>query len=133
MADPTPPPGGDLAPLIKQISDLQRAVHDLKSASGTQRYQSVPKLEALINDIQAQLDAWNQGRRTDAQTDAVIDQKVAAYVAAILAGNVAIGGQLTVHGAAVFHGARATSLASAPNRVAAWLAGPGDARLGHTS
>ncbi len=123
----------DLGWLVDELDSLSARLRTLEAPSGESVNNTVAKLQALIADIQAQLDAWAADRWTNAEIDARIDMKVAAYVAAVLGGNVAIGGQLTVHGAAVFHGARGTSLVSAPNRVTAWLAGPGDARLGHTA
>jgi hypothetical protein len=123
----------DIGGLIDYLDDLARRIDTLEAPSGEALSSTVKKLERLIANIQSELDQWAAGRRTDAQTDAIIDQKIAAYVAAYLAGNVTIGGALNVLGTASFPGARGTSLGSASNRVTAWLGGPDDARLGHTS
>jgi hypothetical protein len=44
MADPTPPAGGDLAPLLDEIQKLKKSVSDLQSFSGTQRVLAVNRL-----------------------------------------------------------------------------------------
>ncbi|MEN0021983.1 MAG: tail fiber domain-containing protein [Microbacterium sp.] len=72
MADPTPAPGGELGELIRQLLDIKRRITDLESPSGTQRFQSVEKLQALVADIQAQLAIYNASRYTNAQIDARI-------------------------------------------------------------
>lgn len=122
----------ELGDLIDELNAIQDRLRKLEAPSGEALNQTVAKLTDLVTDIQSQLDAWAAGRRTDAQTDAIIDQKVAAYVASVLAGNVSVGGQLRVEGAVVLPTVRSTDLSSAPNRVTVWQAGPGDARLGHT-
>lgn len=123
----------DLGWLVDELDSFAERLRTLEAPSGEALGSTVAKLEALVADIQAQLDAWAANRWTNAQIEARIDQKVAAYVSSILAGNVSIGGALNVVGTVTLPGARATSLVSAPNRVNAWLAGPGDARLGHTA
>lgn len=128
MADPTLAAGGDLGELIRQLGEIKRRLSDLESPSGTQRYQSVQKLSALIDDIQQTLTNFIQN-----DVNAIVDQRIAIALGSYFSGNISIGGSLVVNGAVQFPGARATPLATAPNRVAAWLAGPGDARLGHTS
>lgn len=125
-------PPTDLADLIEELDEIERRLGILEGPTGEQTYQTVAKLAALVDDIQAQLDAWNADRWTNAQIDARIDQKVAAYVASVLAGNVSIGGALNVIGAVTMPGVRGTDLTGAANRVAMWQAGPGDNRLGHT-
>lgn len=75
MADPTPAAGGDLGALIAQFQDLKRRISDMESPSGTQRYQSVPKLAAMIDDIQAQLDEWTSTRYTNGQINAALAGK----------------------------------------------------------
>lgn len=128
MADPTPAPGGDLGEIVRQFAELRRRVGDLEAPSGTQRYQSVEKLSALIDDIQATLTDFIQN-----DVNTIVDQRIAIALGSYFSGNISIGGSLVVNGAVQFPGARATPLGTAPNRVAAWLAGPGDARLGHTA
>ncbi|MFC4137130.1 MULTISPECIES: hypothetical protein [unclassified Microbacterium] len=122
----------ELGDLIDELDDVQRRLRILEAPSGEALGSTVAKLRALVTDIQAQLDAWAADRWTNAEIDARIDQKVAAYVASILAGNVSIGGALTVQGTVRMPTVRGTDLTSASNRVTVWQAGPGDDRLGHT-
>lgn len=122
----------ELGDLIDELDDIQRRLRILEAPSGESLGNTVAKLSALVADIQAQLDAWAADRWTNAQIDARIDMKVAAYVAAVLAGNVSIGGALNVVGAVTMPGVRGTDLTSASNRVSMWQAGPTDNRLGHT-
>lgn len=94
MADPSPGREG-VEWIADQLKELRAQVRDLQAPSGTQIYNTVSKLQALVEDIQAQLDAWATTRWTNAQIDARIDQKIAAA----FAGNVTITGSLTVNGA----------------------------------
>lgn len=114
-----------------------RAIHDrldaLEAPTGTSTYQTVDKLKALVEDIQQQLADFIAHD---------VGALVTAAVTSALAGNVSIGGNLTVAGAVTMPGnltvsgtvtmpgARATDLTSASSRVTAWIAG--DGRLGHT-
>lgn len=123
----------ELGWLLDLLDDHTDRLRTLEAPSGEALGNTVATLRGLVEDIQAQLDAWAGSRWTNAEIDARIDMKVAAYVGAVLAGNVSIGGALNVVGTVTLPGARDTSLSSAPNRVNAWLAGPGDARLGHTA
>lgn len=88
-------PVDDIDQISNAIREIRRRLDTLESPTGTQTYGAVATLTALVEDIQAQLDAWAAGRRTDAQIDAAIDAKIAAA----LAGNVSITGSLTVNGA----------------------------------
>lgn len=99
-----------------------------KRPSGEALGSTVAKLQALVSDIQAELDAWASTRWTNDQ----IDARILALIASHMAGNVSIGGSLTVQGAVVMPGVRGTDLTSASNRVTVWQAGPTDNRLGHT-
>lgn len=120
----------DIGWLIDELDSISQRLRTLEAPSGEALSSTVAKLQALVANIQAQLDAWTADRWTNAQIEAVIDQKVAAYVGSILAGNVTIGGQLNVLGNVTMPAARALDLSSASNRTNAWLAG--DGRLGHT-
>lgn len=126
----TPPT--ELAPLIEELDEIDRRLGLLEAPTAEAAYQAVAKLRALIDNIQAQLDAWTATRWTNDQVQSAIDMKVAAYVASVLAGNVSIGGALNVIGAVTMPGVRGTDLTSAANRVTVWQAGPSDNRLGHT-
>jgi hypothetical protein len=79
--DPTPAPGGDFGELMRELQKLRDQIADFTSPSGTQRYQSVQKLRALIDDIQAQLDAWTLTRYTNAQIDTRIANPPAGVAA----------------------------------------------------
>lgn len=122
---------GELGWLVDELDGISERLRTLEAPSGEALSSTVAKLQSLVEDIQAQLDAWTASRWTNAQIDARIDSKVAAYVSAILAGNVTIGGSITVNGTVNVPGARATGLSTASDRVVAWLAG--DGRLGHTA
>lgn len=86
------------------VSDEDRIAYELKrlgdrldaleAPSGTSIYQTVEKLRALIDDIQAQLDAWVASRWTNAQVQSAINSSIAST----LAGSVTIGGNLLVNG-----------------------------------
>jgi len=134
----------ELGWLVDMLDDYERRIRTLEAPSGEALGNTVAKLAALVNDIQAQLDAWAATRWTNAQILAQID----ARIAAAFAGNVSITGSLTVNGALA-----AASLSTAgdlyaggavtmPNvfatnivplggtRYAAWVRDGG--RLGHT-
>lgn len=147
MIDPRTPIG-DEERLAYEFKAIKDRLDTLEAPTGTSIYQTVSKLQALVDDIQAQLDAYMSSRYTNAQINALIDSKVAAAIAAAFAGNVSITGSLTVNGAlaaaslstagalsaggtVTLTGARNTQLSTAPNRVTAWIAG--DGRLGHTA
>jgi hypothetical protein len=121
MADPTPASGGELGELIRQLQDIKRRLAEVESPSGTQRYQSVEKLSALIDDIQAQLDAYNASRYTNAQIDARIANPPGGVAAA---GNVSAGGDVSA-GAGLrgqnLYAAQAPGFNITGTRVAAWL------------
>lgn len=92
-------PVEDVARFGAELREIKRRLDLLEAPSGTQAFRTVAKLQALVEDIQAQLDAYMASRYTNAQIDALIDQKVAAAIAAAFAGNVSITGSLTVNGA----------------------------------
>lgn len=116
MADPTPPAGGDLGALVRELEGLRRRVGDLEAPSGTQRYQSVQKLQALIDDIQAQLDAYMLGKYTNAQIDAK-DAAVAGQIQPAI--NATLAGSVTVGGA--FYNPDAVAYSITGTRRTAWL------------
>jgi hypothetical protein len=57
MSDPRSPID-DVAAIAKKINDLQDQVNALKNPSGTSAFQTVKKLQGLIDNIQAQLDNY---------------------------------------------------------------------------
>lgn len=131
-------PVDDLHRLAAELGELSRRLDLLEAPTGTSAYRTVAKLSALVNDIQAQLDAYNATRWTNAQIEALIDMKVAAYVGSYMSGNVTVGGAFRVLGDAQVDGAirapgvRNTDLTSVSNRIIVWQGGPADPRLGHT-
>lgn len=118
----------EIGKLIDDLNEIERRLRILEAPSGEALSSTVAKLQALVANFQAQLDAWTASRWTNDQ----IDARIYAIIGSILAGNVSIGGALTVQGTVTLPGARATNLTSAANRTNAWLAGPTDNRLGYT-
>lgn len=64
----------ELGDLIDELDDIQRRLRTLEAPSGEALSSTVAKLQALVANIQAQLDAWVAGRWTNAQ----IDSRIAA-------------------------------------------------------
>lgn len=89
----------DVGGLIDELDDISVRLRKLEAPSGEALENTVPKLSALVSDLQAQIEAWVAGRRSDAATDTIIDAKIAAAIAAVLGGNVSIAGNLSVAGA----------------------------------
>lgn len=118
----------EIGPLLDTLAELQARVSTLEAPSGEALSSTVAKLQALVADIQDQLDAWTASRWTNSQ----IDARIATLIASYMSGNVSIGGDLNVVGVVTMPGVRNTDLSSASNRVTMWQAGPGDDRLGHT-
>lgn len=124
-------PVDDLQRLAAELDGLSRRLDLLEAPTGTSAYRTVAKLSALVADIQAQLDAYNASRWTNAQIQYQIDSTVAAYVASYMAGNVSIGGELFVNGAVTMPNVFATNIVPlGGTRYAAWVRDGG--RLGHT-
>lgn len=82
----------ELGPLIDRLNDYEERLRKLEAPSGEALSSTVAKLQALVANIQAQLDAWVAGRWDNAQITAQIN---AAHVAHD-AGSVTIGGELRV-------------------------------------
>jgi len=122
MADPTLAPGGDLGELIRQLTDVKRRLAEVESPSGTQRYQTVAKLSALIDDIQQQLDDYIAN---EAYTKAQVDARIANPPAGVAAaGNVSSGGDVTAAGSLIgqnVYGVQSPGFNITGTRVAAWL------------
>lgn len=64
----------ELGDLIDELDDIQRRLRTLEAPSGEALSSTVAKLQALVANIQAQLDAWVATRWTNAQ----IDSRIAA-------------------------------------------------------
>lgn len=89
----------ELGNLIDELDDIQQRLRTLEAPAGESLNSTVAKLQALVANIQAQLDAWTATR----YTNSTIDEKDAAVVAQIqpainatLGGNVSIGGEFRV-------------------------------------
>lgn len=116
----------ELGELIDELDAIQDRLHKLEVPSGEALNQTVAKLQALVTDIQAELDAYMAGRYTNGQIDAK-DAAVAAQInpaiAATLAGNVTVAG--------VFYNPPAYSFDITYTRRGAWVGN--DGRLGYAS
>ncbi|NLA10340.1 hypothetical protein [Microbacterium sp. CJ77] len=128
----------ELGWLIDELDSTSERLRTLEAPSGESLGSTVAKLQALIANIQAQIDAWAATRWTNIEIQNAINSTVAAYVASYLAGNVTIGGSLNVladaqvNGAIRAPGVRATDLTAVGSRIVVWQGGPADPRLGHT-
>lgn len=116
----------DIGDIVDELADIRRRLDTVEAPSGEALSSTVAKLEGLIGDIQAQLDAYNASRYTNAQIDAAI----AAGIAAALAGNVTIGGNLTANGQIRFPNVVATVFGVEP-RTVVW-ADTSNGRIGRT-
>lgn len=122
----------DIGDLIDELDDIQGRLRTLEAPAGEALYSTVVKLQRLVTDIQAQLDAYMASRYTNTQ----IDNKDAAVVAQIqpainatLAGNVNVGGNLSTSGE--FRAPNAYGFDITYTRRTAWLGN--DGRLGYAS
>lgn len=122
------------------VSDQDRMAHELKlitdrldaleAPTGTSLYQTVAKLQALVEDIQAQLDAWTSTRYTNAQIDSKVANPGAISPTSVsTSGGGSFGGNLSVGG--VFYNPPAYGFDITYTRRAAWLGN--DGRLGYAS
>lgn len=97
MTDPRTPVD-DMRAVPEALRDIRRRLSELEAPTGTQAFRSVAKLEValaelevLVNNIEATLTDFIEN-----DVEALVDTKVAAAIAAALAGDVVIGGKLTV-------------------------------------
>jgi hypothetical protein len=117
----------DLGWLVDELDGFAERLRTLETPSGESLGNTVAKLTALVTNIQAQLDAYNASRWTNAQIEAVIDTRIAA----MLAGNVSIGGTLNVGGKVSMPGVYALNVVTAARpRLAVWVDSAGE--VGHT-
>lgn len=85
-------PLDELGRIAQHLRSLQEQVDRLAAPSGTSAYQTVAKLQALINDIQAQLDDYiANGTYNKAQIDAMRNDSPGAFT---------VNGLLEVNGSA---------------------------------
>lgn len=116
----------DIGWLIDELADISDRLRTLEAPSGEALSSTVAKLQALVEDIQAQIDAWAATRYTNAVIDAKDDAVAAQIFPAIsstLAGNVTIGGE--------FRAPNSYNFDITYTRRTAWLGN--DGRLGYAS
>lgn len=118
----------DLGELVDELDDIQRRLSIVEAPSGEALSSTVAKLRALVEDIQAQLDAWTATRYTNAQIDGKIDAK-AANPGNIAPVNVTASGDMSVAG--IFRNITAYNTDITYTRRTAWLGN--DGRLGYAS
>lgn len=119
-------PVADLDRLAAELRALRDRLDLLEAPSGTSAFRSVEKLTALVNDIQAALDAYNASRWTNAQIQAAIDGTISSRLGAsqTIGGNITIGGQFRAPDAVGFN--------ITTTRRTAWLE-DATGRLGYAS
>lgn len=125
MIDPRTPVS-DYERLALELRGLKDRLDILEAPSGTSLYQTVDKLKALVEDIQAQLDAYMASRYTNAQIDskdAAVAAQIQPAIDAALGGNVTVGGE--------FRAPNAYGFEITYTRRTAWLGN--DGRLGYAS
>lgn len=139
MTDPRTPVD-DLRAVGEKFRKIEERLAKLEAPSGTQAYQAVKTLQSTVDELSvttaelADLVA-NLEDRLDSylatEAPAIIDARVATQIAAILAGNVTIGGNLTVNGPTVkMIGVHDTDVSGLSGRFVVWVAG--DGTVGHT-
>lgn len=118
--------------LFDTLDDFKRRLRTLESPSGEARNSVIERLarqqaelRELVENLEARMDAY---LATDAP--ALIAAEVTAQLNALFAGDIYIGGGLTVVGPVTVPGARSTDVSGESNRVNAWIAG--DGKLGFT-
>lgn len=127
----------DIGTLIDDLADVKRRLDNLETPNGEAIANTVPRLantvaelRELVLGLEARLDSY-----LETEAPAIIDARVATQVplvvASILAGDVTIGGNLTVNGTTVkMSGVRGTDVSLLSDRVVVWVAG--DGTVGHT-
>lgn len=116
----------DLGWLVDELDSISERLRTLEAPSGEALGSTVAKLQALVADIQAQLDAWTASRYTNAQIDAKdagVRNDIQPAINATLAGNVTVGG--------IFYNPPAYNFDITYTRRTAWLGN--DGRLGYAS
>ena len=117
----------DLGGLIDELDGIEARLRTLEAPSGEALSSTVAKLQALVADIQAQIDAWAATRWTNAQ----IDARILALIASHMAGNVSIGGTLYVGGKVTAPGVYALNVVPGGRpRTTVWVDSAGE--VGHT-
>ena len=98
-------PMDDLEVIARRLEWLQQQIDRLATPSDAALDKTVPKLQALVNNIQQQLDAYNAGRYTNAQIDSKVANPGNISPGTVNAsGDLGVGGALIVTGAATVGG-----------------------------
>jgi hypothetical protein len=118
-------PPTELADFIQELDEINARLDTLERPTAEATYQTVAKLKALVEDIQAQLTDF-----IDNDVTTIVDQRISIALASWFAGNVTIGGALRVNGDVIVPKAHDTNVSGTTDHVAAWIAGGGDGRLG---
>lgn len=113
----------DLGWLVDELDTISERLRTLEAPSGEALGSTVAKLQALVADIQAELDAYLSGRYTNAQIDAKDAAVQANILPTLAANNVTVGG--------IFYNVPAYNFDITYTRRTAWLGN--DGRLGYAS
>ena len=117
----------ELGWLIDELDGFSERLRTLEAPSGESLSSTVAKLQALVANIQAQLDAWAATRWTNAQ----IVTQVNSQIASTLAGAVTIGGNLSVAAGSAFYSPNAYNFDITYTRRTGWWGD--DGRAGYAS
>ncbi len=126
----------ELGWLLDELDGFARRINTLEAPSGEALNATVKRLTDLVNNIQAQLDAYNAGRYTNTQIDSKVANPGNISPGTVnAAGDVGVGGALIVTGAATVGGrlkaADAYTYITAAGRRQLWI-GP-DGSIGVSS
>jgi hypothetical protein len=122
MIDPRQPID-ELARMGKAINDLRDRLDRALAPSGTQAYQAVAKLQALVEDIQQQLDDYiSNGTYTKAQIDAMRGTAPGNFT---VVGTLSTNGTATVGGDLIVPAAYNKQLTDGPRKTA-WIDAAGN-------
>lgn len=115
----------ELGFLIDTLDDIERRLRTLEAPDGQQFARVIAELQELVANLEARMTDFIEN-----DVEALVDTKVAAAIAALLAGNVSIGGTLSVAGAVYFPDVPATTFVVEP-RAVTWV-DTSSGRLGRT-
>jgi uncharacterized phage infection (PIP) family protein YhgE len=134
----------ELGGLVDTLNDIATRVRTLEAPDAQQLGLVVKRLQETVEKVAQQQVELEEAQAQLSTVVENIDETLSNFIATgvqpivdqavvnALAGNVSIGGSLTVAGIVKVPGARGTFVGgTTPDRVAAWIAG--DGTLGHTS
>lgn len=123
----------ELGWLVDELDDIARRLHTLEAPSGESLSNTVARLQdatTALADLVANLEARMEDF-IDNDVEAIVDAKVGTAIAALLAGNLSIGGNLDVAGVVTMPAVYDTDITVGGGlRRTAWIRE--DGRLGHT-